>query len=270
MRRFGPDRSLHHLIDPATGEPAQPGPLAVTVVAPDAAEAEAHATALAISSPREAEAHVAAHRAISALYVPHEGAPIPLGEPPLRDGPHPAERGMSGTLPGAWLVARAAGLVALGLLTLSVWLGLAMSTRLLGPKRQKGLLGLHRTLVWTGLAMIGLHAVALLLDPVLHFGVLLVLMPFAAPWKSGALHYASFALRSGSATPCSSAATCAGSEAPWLRSSQQAPCCASPSTGCSSRGRRRDPPSRRRRSPRRRKSVRPDRLPILAAWRRAR
>ena len=33
-RRFGPGRSLHHLIDPATGEPARGGPLTVTVVAP--------------------------------------------------------------------------------------------------------------------------------------------------------------------------------------------------------------------------------------------
>ena len=32
-RRFGPGASLHHLIDPATGEPALPGPLSVTVVA---------------------------------------------------------------------------------------------------------------------------------------------------------------------------------------------------------------------------------------------
>ena len=94
---------------------------------------------------------------------------------------------MSSTLPIAWLVARAAGLVAFGLLTLSVWLGLAMSTRLLGPKRQKGLLGLHRTLAWTGLAMIGLHGIALLLDPVLHFGVLSLLVPFAAPWRSAAV-----------------------------------------------------------------------------------
>jgi sulfoxide reductase heme-binding subunit YedZ len=91
------------------------------------------------------------------------------------------------TLPIAWLVARAAGLVAFGLLTLSVWLGLAMSTRLLGPKRQKALLGLHRTLVWVGLAMLGLHMIAVFLDPTLHFGVLAVLVPFAAPWKTGAI-----------------------------------------------------------------------------------
>ena len=60
-----------------------------------------------------------------------------------------------------------------------------MSTRLLGPKRQKALLGLHRTLVWVGLAMLGLHIIAVLLDPVMHFGLLAVLVPFAAPWKTG-------------------------------------------------------------------------------------
>jgi sulfoxide reductase heme-binding subunit YedZ len=86
-------------------------------------------------------------------------------------------------VPVAWLVARAAGLVAFGLLTLSVWLGLAMSTRLLGPKRQKPLLALHRTLAWTGLSMVALHAGALLLDPVMHFNVLSVLIPGAAAWR---------------------------------------------------------------------------------------
>ena len=91
------------------------------------------------------------------------------------------------TLPIAWYVVRASGLVAFALLTLSVWLGLAMSTRLLGSKRQKALLGLHRTLSWTGVSMIGLHAGALLFDPVLHFGLASVLLPFAAPWKTGAV-----------------------------------------------------------------------------------
>ncbi|HEU5362754.1 MAG TPA: hypothetical protein VFU56_05385, partial [Gaiellaceae bacterium] len=90
-------------------------------------------------------------------------------------------------LPIAWLVARAAGLVAFGLLTLSVWLGLAMSTRLLGPKRQKLLLPLHRTLAWTGLSMVGLHLGALMLDPVLHFGFLSALVPGAATWRPAAV-----------------------------------------------------------------------------------
>jgi FAD:protein FMN transferase len=83
VRRFGPGRRLHHLIDPATGAPAARGPLAVTVVAPDAAEAEAHATALAISSPEEAEAHVREHPRISALYIPRGGDVLTFGAPPL-------------------------------------------------------------------------------------------------------------------------------------------------------------------------------------------
>ena len=82
-RRFGPAKSLHHLIDPETGEPALAGPLTVTVVAPDAAEAEAHATTLAIAGLAEAEAHVAARPRLSALYVPHAGPAIPLGHPPV-------------------------------------------------------------------------------------------------------------------------------------------------------------------------------------------
>lgn len=90
------------------------------------------------------------------------------------------------TLPLAWLVARSAGLVAFGLLTLSVWLGLGMSTRL-APKRQKQLLNLHRTLAWTGLSMIGLHVGALLWDPTLHFNLFSVLVPGAAGWKPGSV-----------------------------------------------------------------------------------
>jgi thiamine biosynthesis lipoprotein len=85
VRRFGPGRALHHLIDPATGAPAARGPLAVTVVASDAAEAEAHATALAISSPEEAEAHVEAQSRISAVYVPQAGEVLRLGSPPLAE-----------------------------------------------------------------------------------------------------------------------------------------------------------------------------------------
>lgn len=86
-------------------------------------------------------------------------------------------------VPIAWLIARAAGLVAFGLLTLAVWLGLAMSTRLLAARRQKTLLGWHQTLLWTGLGMVTLHGIALLLDPTLHFGFLAVLVPGTAPWR---------------------------------------------------------------------------------------
>ena len=97
---------------------------------------------------------------------------------------------MSGAIsavPVAWIVARAAGLVAFALLTLSVWLGLATSTRILGPRRQKSLFAWHRTLVWTGLSMLALHAGALLFDPVLRFGLGSLLVPFASHWRPGAV-----------------------------------------------------------------------------------
>jgi predicted ferric reductase len=94
---------------------------------------------------------------------------------------------MTTTLPIAWLVARSSGLVAFGLLTLSVWLGLAMSTRLLGTKHQKRLLGLHQTLTWTALSAVALHISAVLLDPMLHFGLASALVPFAAPWRPGGI-----------------------------------------------------------------------------------
>jgi thiamine biosynthesis lipoprotein len=83
VRRFGPGGALHHLIDPTTGQPARPGPLTVTVVAPAAHVAEAHATALAIEDPIDAAAHIAARPEISAFYIPHVGEPLPLGSPPL-------------------------------------------------------------------------------------------------------------------------------------------------------------------------------------------
>lgn len=82
-RRFGAGRALHHLIDPATGAPALEGPLAVTVVAPDPAWAEIHATALAVSSLERARVHVAGLSGVSAFWVPPIGAPEQLGVLPL-------------------------------------------------------------------------------------------------------------------------------------------------------------------------------------------
>ncbi len=86
-------------------------------------------------------------------------------------------------IPVAWIVARAAGLVAFALLTLSVSAGLALSTRILGAKRGKSLLAWHQTLMWTGISMVALHGTALLLDPTLHFGFGSVLVPGIATWR---------------------------------------------------------------------------------------
>ncbi len=78
-RRFGPGRTLHHLIDPAIGAPARSGPLAVTVLAPSPPDAEAHATALAITPLAEAAAYLEARPHLGALLVPDEGEPLVLG-----------------------------------------------------------------------------------------------------------------------------------------------------------------------------------------------
>ena len=82
-RRFGPGRSLHHLIDPDTGYPAVQGPLAVTVVAADAGEAESLATAFAISDLNEVRRQIGAQAGVSALYVPVVGQPVIVGPLPL-------------------------------------------------------------------------------------------------------------------------------------------------------------------------------------------
>jgi sulfoxide reductase heme-binding subunit YedZ len=90
-------------------------------------------------------------------------------------------------VPVAWLVARAAGLTALALLSCSVWLGLGMSVRLFPPQRQKTLMSWHQTLMWCGLGAVALHGIALLLDPVMRFSVAVVLVPGLAPWRPTAV-----------------------------------------------------------------------------------
>lgn len=85
-RRLGADGSGHHLIDPATGSPAVPGPLAVTVIAQTALEAEPHATALAITPVEEAPAYLADHPDLSAIVVPQDSPPFTVGRPPLSAG----------------------------------------------------------------------------------------------------------------------------------------------------------------------------------------
>ena len=84
-RRFGPDGRLRHLIDPATGASAEEGPLAVTVVGPDAAEAEAYATALAITPTGESRDLLRRRPGLAALLVPFDGGPVVLGDLPLVD-----------------------------------------------------------------------------------------------------------------------------------------------------------------------------------------
>jgi hypothetical protein len=104
-------------------------------------------------------------------------------------------------VPVAWLVARAAGLTALALLSASVWLGLSMSVRLFPPGRQKEIMAWHQTVMWCAIAMVGLHGAALLLDPLMHF-------PVSRP--GGLSRSRRVSSRRGSCSRSHSRSTCAG------------------------------------------------------------
>jgi hypothetical protein len=82
-----------------------------------------------------------------------------------------------------WYVARASGLVGWGLLAAATLWGLALSTKVLGPRpRPNWLLDLHRWLGGLALIFTGVHVVALLSDTYVHFGLTSVLVPFASTW----------------------------------------------------------------------------------------
>lgn len=78
-RRFGPDRRLHHLIDPTSGTSAEGGPLAVTVVAADATSAEAHATALAVTPLADSAEYLRERPGLGAVLVGNAGRPLIAG-----------------------------------------------------------------------------------------------------------------------------------------------------------------------------------------------
>jgi predicted ferric reductase len=88
----------------------------------------------------------------------------------------------------AWHVNRAAGLVALALLTASIALGLLVSSRLLGRRvRGSWLTDLHRGVSALACAFVGVHVLAVLADPWLDAGPADVLIPFASSWRPGAV-----------------------------------------------------------------------------------
>jgi predicted ferric reductase len=88
----------------------------------------------------------------------------------------------------SWYAARASGLIAWALVTLSILWGLALSTRLV---RRRGvpawLLDLHKFLGTLALVFVGVHIVALWADNFVAFGPRELFVPFASPWRTGAV-----------------------------------------------------------------------------------
>ncbi|HZQ27620.1 MAG TPA: ferric reductase-like transmembrane domain-containing protein [Acidimicrobiales bacterium] len=82
-----------------------------------------------------------------------------------------------------WYAARANGMVAWALLALSVVWGLALSTKVFGPRpRPNWLLDLHRFLGGAAVVFTALHVVAIMADSYVHFGLVEVLVPLTGSW----------------------------------------------------------------------------------------
>jgi predicted ferric reductase len=83
-----------------------------------------------------------------------------------------------------WSTARASGIVAWALVSLSVLWGLALSTRALGNRpRANWLLDLHRFLGAASVVFVGVHVLAIVLDSYVHFGLVEILVPLATSWR---------------------------------------------------------------------------------------
>jgi len=139
----------HHLLDPRSGRPAWTGLWSVTAVAGTCAQAEL---------------------AAKVAFVLGRGP----GTEFLRGQAPAGQDGGGGML--TWIVARAAGFTAYGLLTGSVVLGLALGPRWATTE-------LHRFVTLLTLVFLGLHVVALALDGYLRFGLVELLVPFANRYR---------------------------------------------------------------------------------------
>lgn len=83
-----------------------------------------------------------------------------------------------------WLVSRASGILALGLISLSVLIGLTMATKILRrPGMGRKLVRLHEHVALVGMIAIAVHGLALLGDPWLHPGVKGLTVPFVMSYR---------------------------------------------------------------------------------------
>ncbi len=83
-----------------------------------------------------------------------------------------------------WLVGRASGIVALGLVAFAVLLGLTMSTKLLRrPGIGRTLVRLHEHVALVSMGAIAVHGLALLGDPWLRPGVSGLTIPFTMSYR---------------------------------------------------------------------------------------
>jgi methionine sulfoxide reductase heme-binding subunit len=86
--------------------------------------------------------------------------------------------------PTFWLIARAAGLAAFGLLTASVLAGLVLTGKPFGRAVKPAVVAeLHRMLALLGLGAVGLHGVALVLDRSVDIPLQALVIPGLVPYR---------------------------------------------------------------------------------------
>jgi methionine sulfoxide reductase heme-binding subunit len=89
--------------------------------------------------------------------------------------------------PTFWLMARAAGLTAYGLLTLSVLAGLVLKSRPFARLRPAVVTEVHKTLALTGLGALVLHAAALVLDSTVKVSLAALVVPGLVSYRPPAV-----------------------------------------------------------------------------------
>ena len=86
--------------------------------------------------------------------------------------------------PTFWILARASGLVAYGLLTTSVLAGIVLKARPFGAELKAVIVtDLHRFLAMLGLGFMALHAAALVLDSTVRISVAALFVPGLVPYR---------------------------------------------------------------------------------------
>jgi methionine sulfoxide reductase heme-binding subunit len=89
--------------------------------------------------------------------------------------------------PTFWLLARASGLAAYAVLTLSVLAGLVLKSRPFARLRAATVTDVHRTLALTGLGALALHAVSLVLDTTVRVSPLALVVPGLVSYRPAAV-----------------------------------------------------------------------------------
>ncbi len=89
--------------------------------------------------------------------------------------------------PTFWLIARAAGLTAYAVLTLSVLAGLVLKSRPFSRLKAVHVTEVHRTLALTGLGALALHAAALVLDTTVKVSLAGLVVPGLVGYRPAAV-----------------------------------------------------------------------------------